>query len=116
MSRNPNDWLKYIVTDTKARAKRKNLQFDLDREFIESLFIKQDGRCYWLGIELKSTQSKLTPNQPSIDRLDNSKGYTKDNVVLACAFANLGRSTVSQEEFRLFIQDQLYNTNELHHR
>lgn len=99
-------WYTTLLHHSKERSKTKNLEFDLTSQDIIDLYDKQNGKCYWLGIDMSKDNSYYTPNQPSIDRLDNSKGYTKDNIVLACTFANLGRKTTKEEEFILFI-DQL---------
>ncbi len=34
----------------------------------------------------------------SIDRIDNDKGYTKDNIHLVCFIANLMKSTMTVDE------------------
>ena len=34
----------------------------------------------------------ITPLQVSLERLDNTKPHTPDNVILVCYFANLARS------------------------
>ncbi|MBC7707425.1 MAG: hypothetical protein H7274_26235 [Rhodoferax sp.] len=40
---------------------------------------------------------------PSLDRLDNSKGYSKSNVVLASFAANMGRSSMPAADFKLVV-------------
>lgn len=87
----------------KAVAKNRGCSFDLDADFLEALFARQNGRCHWLGIEMQPSIETRNPLQPSVDRLDCSKGYTKDNVVLACQFANMGRSAMSAERFQAFV-------------
>ncbi len=96
-------WQISMAHRCKAVAKKKRLDFDLDAEFIESLHAQQDGRCYWLGVKLQPSLEVRNPLQPSIDRIDCSKGYTKDNVVLSCQFANMGRSAMTAERFREFV-------------
>lgn len=41
----------------------------------------------------------------TIDRLDCTKGYTKENVVLACYAANCGRGDCSVESWKLIINN-----------
>jgi hypothetical protein len=43
------------------------------------------------------------PQSITIDRIDNSKSYTKDNVVLACYAANVGRNTTDYNRFKEFV-------------
>lgn len=40
----------------------------------------------------------------SLDRVDCSRGYTQDNVVLACRAANTARGDLSIEEFEIFVE------------
>eukprot|EP00877_Chromochloris_zofingiensis_P003867 jgi/Chrzof1/13481/UNPLg00567.t1 len=48
---------------------------------LEQIWISQDGRCYYSGIEISyTTKDWLT----SLERLDQGKGYTRDNVALCC--------------------------------
>jgi len=62
------------LADIKIRAKKKNLEFDLDAQFLWEIFIKQDRKCAITGKELDLTQDG------SVDRIDSSRGYTKNNV------------------------------------
>lgn len=72
--------------------------------FLTDLYEKQNGLCYWFNIPLDLTRKNglLTP---SLDRLDNNKGYSHDNVVLTSRFANLGRNVCDKEKFRDFINN-----------
>jgi hypothetical protein len=78
---------------------------EIDENFILELFEKQNGKCYWFKVDLKPSNIAKYPWQPSLDRLDRDKGYTKDNVVLACYSANIGRNTASAEIFNMFVID-----------
>lgn len=75
---------------------------DLDVEFLWLLLKQQEGRCHWTGIELSLTMGNIL--SVSLDRLDCSRGYRRDNVVLCCKAANLARSDSSPEEMRTFIE------------
>lgn len=46
------------------------------------LYNKQKGKCAYSGLEMSI--KPLTDYKCSAERLDNEKGYTKDNVVLVC--------------------------------
>lgn len=98
-------WPVHLAAVTRSRARKLGLEFDLTASFLEALLEKQDGRCHWLGVPLVSTSDKRDPSRPSIDRLDCSRGCAQDNVVLACMFANLGRSTVSAERMASFVSE-----------
>jgi hypothetical protein len=70
-----DNWLRLAVTDAKKRAKRKGIEFDLNYKDIEV-----PATCPLLGIPLFRVGGKATDNTPSLDRIDNARGYTKDNV------------------------------------
>lgn len=75
----------------------------MDPDFIKSLFEKQNGKCYWFGIDMIPSGVQHHPLKPSLDRIDNTRGYLRDNVVLTCQFANLGRGRLSAEVFKDFV-------------
>ena len=44
------------------------------------------------------------PFAPSLDRLDNNRGYHDDNVVICCWAANAARGVASAERFREWLR------------
>lgn len=93
-------WMNTLVNDSK----RKNRYNDLTVQDIKDLYDKQKGMCYWFNIPLIPSKNKKHPQQPSIDRIDNKKGYTKDNVVLSCYSANIGRNENDLESWIEFLK------------
>ena len=59
----------------KVNAKKRNLKFNLNLNFLDKLLKKQDFRCY-LSNKLISVHDKTA----SLDRIDSSLGYIKKNV------------------------------------
>jgi len=91
-------WQNTLINDSK-RNKEHNLTVD----DINEMFEKQNGLCYWFKIPLIPSESKKHPQQPSLDRLNRDKGYTKDNVVLTCYSANIGRNENDLETWEKFV-------------
>lgn len=83
----------------KQRSKKLNLDFDLE---LSDIYIPD--RCPILGIELNmnSGKSGAYVNSPSLDRIDNSKGYTKDNVQVVSQLANAMKGAATKEQLILF--------------
>jgi hypothetical protein len=81
-------WQNTLLNDCKHRKH----EIDIDINYINDLYYKQKGKCYWFGINLIPSEDKKHPQQPSLDRLDNNLGYIKGNVVLSCYSANIGRN------------------------
>lgn len=102
--------LMYIVSGTIQRDKQKyntpNSNI-IDLEFIENLLTKQNNKCYWYNIDLEidSIEGSRNPSKLTIDRLDCTKGYSKDNVVLTCYAANCGRGDCPVEIWENIIKN-----------
>lgn len=99
-------WQGKMVKQLGSRKKQyvDNSDKRVTIEYVNYLYEKQKGKCYWLGIPLNTyKQGDLT--YISMDRLDNTKGYTKGNVVLTTKFANLGRHVASKAEMLKFVRE-----------
>lgn len=53
---------------------------------------------------LTTTKHGRTNTNVSIDRIDSSKGYTKDNIWLICSAVNFMKSNLNLEEFKQYCQ------------
>lgn len=73
--------------------------FTITHEDIERVFNEQNGKSKWLGIKININDVFRTnyPFAPSLDRLDNSKDYTPDNICISTRFENLGFNTATDE-------------------
>lgn len=65
----------------RGRAKKKNREFSLSLSDI-----RVPNYCPVLGIKLIAGSGG--DDAPTIDRIDNSKGYTKDNIIVVSMLAN----------------------------
>lgn len=70
---------KHILTDSRGMDRKKSRTNDLDLPFIENMISKS---CSYCG----ENEIRLT-----LDRVDNTRGHTKDNVVTACCRCNHAR-------------------------
>jgi hypothetical protein len=99
------NWISYMISKAKQRAKEKGYEYDIDKEYISELFEKQKRKCYWFGIEMIPSECINDPQSPTIDRLDNKKGYVKGNVVISCFAANIGRNKTNEKRFKKFVKE-----------
>lgn len=94
---------KSLYQSAKSRAKDKNLDFNLTVEWIYNKLIL--GCCEVTNIQFKLKEyepdtitSSVYPNSPSLDRIDNNKGYTTNNVQVVCDQFNKFKSQYTMEE------------------
>ena len=77
----------------KTGAKRRDINWDLNLSNLEAMPMI----CHYTGEQLTLERNK--PNTISLDRLNSSKGYTKDNVVFCCAHINVMKWETGDKEF-----------------
>ena len=81
--------------------KRPVKEILLTEETLIQKYEEQDGKCYWSKLELNEEFNyiKHHPFAISVERLDNSKGYTYENTVLTRRLFNLGRMAFPEKDF-----------------
>jgi hypothetical protein len=72
------------------RAKRRGLECTITVQDLIDCYIRQNGLCYYTG-ELMIIDS--------VDRLDNTKGYIPENIVMCERKVNSSKSTKRKEDF-----------------
>jgi hypothetical protein len=91
---------KVLMQQAKIRARRSELEFDLCLGDINIPKL-----CPILNIPLITINSKRNWNSPSLDRVDNSKGYIKTNVRIISMLANHMKAHATKEELLLFAKN-----------
>lgn len=92
-SRAARNWQKenplaYGWTNDRRSAARRGHEWTLSKENYERLRVQD---CTYCGVAPDPTHG--------IDRLDNSKGYTEENAVTACATCNYAKRKMTVSEF-----------------
>lgn len=88
----------------KDAAKIRNLEFNLTLEFLDNLIEKQNFKCVLSGIDIHIHKGRIEANYyekttASLDRIDNTKGYTEDNVQFLHKHINYMKWTHEQNYF-----------------
>lgn len=86
-----------VLQGIKQRAAEKGIDFDLTLEDISNFSV-----CPVFGIELKRGEGKPQACSPSVDRIDPTKGYTKDNIQILSNKANTMKQNATPEELLQF--------------
>lgn len=96
-------WEEYLWKQSKRRAQRAGLDFDIE---IEDVVIPK--YCPYLGTEItKIFGQGVVWTNPSIDRIDNTKGYVKGNVQILSRRANSVKQDLSLSELQIFCSNVL---------
>lgn len=96
-----NNPVRHLFNRAKARAIKKGLEFTITQD---DIIIPKT--CPVFGVLLvPSNRTNNDPdNSPSLDRVDSSKGYTKDNIMVISYRANTLKNNATPEEIKM-----LYN-------
>lgn len=97
--------LSNTLYNAKRRSIRKSMPFDLDLNYLESIYTTE---CPIFNIEFKWGSADGRYNCPSLDRIDNDKGYVKGNVIFVSSKANTIKSTVVHPKELYAVADFLW--------
>ncbi len=91
------DYRKKILSDARLRSAKKGLEFNIE---LEDIVIP--AKCPILDIELTPNTNYSKASSPSIDRLDNTKGYIKGNVWVISTLANNMKNSATIDQLIKF--------------
>ncbi len=89
-----------MIRRSRHRAKRMNVPFNLT---VDDIVIPD--MCPVLGIPLFFTVGSVQHNTPSIDRIDNTGGYTVGNIRVISTRANKLKNNATVTELELILED-----------
>lgn len=98
-----NAGLKIVYNNIQNTSYKRKYEFNITIDYLYELWDKQDGKCYYTLVEMINSAGNRIPNQVSVDRIDSSKGYVKDNIALCCQSINYAKSNYNEEIFRDFL-------------
>lgn len=89
-----------LFNAARRRSTDRNYEFTIDLEWIETRI--SAGKCEITGLPF-SLETRVSghrnPYAPSLDRRDNSKGYTKENCRIILWALNMGFADWGQETY-----------------
>lgn len=81
----------------KNRHRVRNIKdFTITEIDIQDILEQQDFKCYYTGLDFSAEDQGMLP---SIDRIDSSRGYTKDNIVVCLGCVNIMKNILPIEKF-----------------
>ena len=86
----------YLCIKAEKRTNRIQWTHNIDftKFFIYKLYLQQGKKCALSGIAFDNQQHK-----PSMDRIDSTKGYTKDNIQIVSSMVNFMKQGYNQNDF-----------------
>lgn len=102
-----DNWVSIVrmrVNDSKKRAKKKNLDFDLDADYVLKLLIESNFTCPYFSVPFEKKDSDYVI---SIDRIDSSQGYVKGNIEITSRLANTMKNKATQDQLITFAKNIL---------
>ena len=89
----------YMIRNSKFMAKRRGIYFNLEYTDFEL-----PEYCPILGIKLEygAGNNGNAPQHATLDRIDNSKGYVKGNVMVVSRLANAMKNSASFQQIKDF--------------
>jgi hypothetical protein len=94
---------KVFLLNAKKSAAKRGHKFDLTFEDIADCWNTQQQTCAYSGRKMTLLPNQL--NTVSIERIDSSVGYTKDNTILVCHAINRMKSNFKFDDFYNFCRD-----------
>jgi len=92
--------MRVLIRRYKHAAQRRNLDWELTEEQFHEL---TSVSCHYCGVEPKQKYSQSALNGDytynGLDRVDNTQGYTLDNVVSCCKTCNYAKRGMSLTNF-----------------
>lgn len=90
------------ISHYKENAIKRNIPFEVDLEYLWKIYVDQNKKCPYTGIDLflecKNSDSR-TPSNASLDRTDSKLGYIEGNVNWVYKPINIFKGVFSHEEF-----------------
>ena len=87
--------IKYIMRNSRQRARKNNIRFEIDCTYVFHLLEIQRGLCAISQVPLTFIKGEgHIPTNASLDRINPSGGYTKGNVHLVAWQVNVMKSNL----------------------
>jgi hypothetical protein len=88
-----------MFNSVKYSARARGITFDIGRSDIGTLIKNQKWNCARTGIPFDLTMGDgIKPFGPSVDRIDNARGYERDNIQVVCNVYNFAKSRFSDDD------------------
>lgn len=102
----------------KQKARERDLEFSVSKEYLWDLFVKQNKKCALSGVDLvmsssinKNNNLDRTNHTASLDRIDNAVGYVEGNLQWVHKQINRIRRELTIDEFLFWCNKVVHHVN-----
>jgi len=95
-----------------------NKENHITTKYLKILKDQAGNSCYHCGVQLdwSNTVHVRRDDQPTLQRINNKLGHTKDNVCFACFNCNVKKRAENRERLlEMFERDKTYTYEEIRH-
>ena len=94
---------RWHLRNIRRHCKQKNKEFAITLQDLKEQWDKQNGICIYTGLQMINSPYVMNHqerafNRASVDRIDSSKGYTKDNIHFVTMMANLAKNSWTEQQ------------------
>jgi len=93
-----------MLERARKRAKKNKCDIDIDKNYIKSIW-PIDNKCPILGEKFRLGKYIGDDYSPTLDRIDNGKGYVRGNVAIVSRKANSVKNKATQEDMELILKN-----------
>ena len=98
-----DNWESFMVRASRTRARKISKEHTIT---VDDIIIPT--KCPYLNVELTRIAGQgNTPTNASLDRIDNTKGYTPDNIQVISILANTMKNKATKEQLITFAKNIL---------
>jgi len=97
-----------LLSGAKQRSQRKGLDCTITFEWVKERITTGFCEATGLPLVLGLGEGPMKPFAPSLDRFDNTLGYTEENTMVVCWIYNSAKGTGTHEDVTKFV-DAFYN-------
>jgi len=103
-----NGFIKGLIYAAQRRCSKNGREINVTYEDVIKVWDKQNGLCAISGTKMShiignDKETEKTPFNASLDRIDNKKGYTKDNIHLICNWLQTAKSDYKLNDIKIWI-------------
>jgi ribosomal protein L37AE/L43A len=102
-SKSRRDPVDKLYASAQTRARKIGTDFTITPADIKRVW-PRDNRCPILGLPIRAGKGKTHDGSPTLDRLNNSWGYTPDNIAVISYAANRAKGNLTADELEKIVK------------